>query len=633
MSKAVAIQMNTVRPQGGFEMTVTTTFTTNFVKSITLNSDGSQGSLVSLPGGSFGVASTSSGNTVFGQLYNLSGNPTTSSFQISNLGVNAANPAIAHLTNGNNVVVFQDTDSIVFQVNSPTGAIVVSDVDIGDTNSSNPDVTALTGGGFVIVNQDNFSATDNDIDVRIYNNLGVVSNAFAVDSSGAHDTNAKVAGLLDGGFAVTWQRLVAGETEVWRAVYNADGSVRAAAALFDSAGTINENPDIVALANGGFAVVYADNGWDGVEREITYARFDIAGTFQGFTRLNTNTQSEFQPSVVQLSNGVVAISYHDDVFGDTDPMVSFVDGNSGALLSPSGLRLNSSVSNEQDTSIAALNDGRFVVSWHNGSNNDVVAEIHQAVRFSSSDAASDTINGYALVDEMHGNGGDDTLNGLAGNDILFGEAGNDFLNGGAGKDTMYGGGDNDIYFVSSADDRTIEEVGQGTDTVRSLIDWTLAANVDRLELQGTANLTGNGNGLKNTLVGNSGNNILRGAAGNDLLAGGAGNDTLVGGTGIDAFHFNATLGPTNIDKITDYTVVDDLIQLDKGIFTGLAAGWLTAGAFHTGSAAHDASDRIIYNSTTGALLFDKDGIGGTAAVKFAQLSAGLSMNAGEFFIV
>ncbi|NGN42340.1 calcium-binding protein [Mesorhizobium sp. CGMCC 1.15528] len=273
------------------------------------------------------------------------------------------------------------------------------------------------------------------------------------------------------------------------------------------------------------------------------------------------------------------------------------------------------------------------MSWHDGANNDVVAEIHQSVRVSTGDGEDDVIVGYELVDLMKGGGGGDTLEGGAGNDKLYGESGHDILNGQAGKDNMYGGTGNDIYVVSSADDRTIENAAEGSDTVRSYIDWILDANVERLEFLGTADLTGNGNTLNNTLIGNDGKNILRGGIGNDTLDGGKGADTLVGGDGNDSFVFNKPLGSNNIDKINDYNVAQDTIQLENSVFTGLAGGVLTAGAFYAGTAAHDASDRIIYNATTGALLFDKDGAGGAAAVQFATLSTGLAMSAGEFFVI
>jgi Ca2+-binding RTX toxin-like protein len=103
--------------------------------------------------------------------------------------------------------------------------------------------------------------------------------------------------------------------------------------------------------------------------------------------------------------------------------------------------------------------------------------------------------------------GNDSLLGSIGADTLRGEAGHDIINGGAGNDIMHGGTGNDIFVVGSAGDQTIELAGQGTDTVRSFVDWTLGANMERLELQGSSNLSGTGNALNNTLVGNSGNNL------------------------------------------------------------------------------------------------------------------------------
>ena len=47
----------------------------------------------------------------------------------------------------------------------------------------------------------------------------------------------------------------------------------------------------------------------------------------------------------------------------------------------------------------------------------------------------------------------------------------------------------------------------------------------------------------------------------------------------------------------------------------------------------DGNDRIIYNTTTGALYYDPDGDGAAAAVQFATLGTGLALTAADFFVV
>jgi serralysin len=137
------------------------------------------------------------------------------------------------------------------------------------------------------------------------------------------------------------------------------------------------------------------------------------------------------------------------------------------------------------------------------------------------------------------------------------------------------------------------------------------------------------------LKGNAVKNKLKGNAGNDLLSGGDGNDTLWGGSGKDTFLFNTEPDArTNVDRIVDFSRVHDTIRLENGIFDGLTKrGTLTKSLFHIGAQAHDANDRVIYNKKTGALSYDRDGIGESAPTKFAQLKAGLGLTAADFYIV
>ncbi|WP_244433708.1 calcium-binding protein, partial [Azospirillum sp. B506] len=133
-----------------------------------------------------------------------------------------------------------------------------------------------------------------------------------------------------------------------------------------------------------------------------------------------------------------------------------------------------------------------------------------------------------------GSAGNDTLRGGAGNDTLAGAAGNDWLDGGAGADSLIGGSGNDTHIVDQTGDVVVELVGEGSDTVRSAIDYTLGANVEALVLTGGA-LTGTGNDLDNSLTGTAADNVLVGLDGNDTLNGGAGADTLIGGAGNDTY--------------------------------------------------------------------------------------------------
>ena len=229
-----------------------------------------------------------------------------------------------------------------------------------------------------------------------------------------------------------------------------------------------------------------------------------------------------------------------------------------------------------------------------------------------------------------------SLTGDANANALSGGAGNDTITGGAGADTMSGGAGNDVYVVDITGDKIIESASGGLDSVQSAITFSLAGAgvVETLTLTGSGSIKGTGNASNNKLTGNTGANTLDGGAGNDMLNGGVGKDMLTGGAGKDTFFFTAALSAANSDKINDFSVADDTVRMENAVFAALkATGTLAESAFYAGAAAHDASDRIIYNKATGALSYDADGKGGTAAVRFATLAKGLALTHADFMVV
>ncbi|WP_293901982.1 S8 family serine peptidase [Phenylobacterium sp.] len=146
---------------------------------------------------------------------------------------------------------------------------------------------------------------------------------------------------------------------------------------------------------------------------------------------------------------------------------------------------------------------------------------------------ANTITGNTGANVLTGADGDDILTGGAGTDTLIGGIGNDRLTGGTEADTMTGGPGDDTYDVDDAGDLVVELPGEGNDLVNASVSYTLAPNVERLTLTGTASIDATGNGLDNAITGNTGDNVLSGLDGADTLTGGTGNDTLLGGIGDD----------------------------------------------------------------------------------------------------
>ncbi|MBM1174571.1 M10 family metallopeptidase [Microvirga arabica] len=212
--------------------------------------------------------------------------------------------------------------------------------------------------------------------------------------------------------------------------------------------------------------------------------------------------------------------------------------------------------------------------------------------------------------------------------------------------TLWDGGGNDTYdFSDYADNLTVDmrpgkwvttsptqlaDLGHGH-YARGNIANALLYKADTRSLIENAR----GGSGDDKLIGNQGANRLSGSSGDDTLTGGLGNDVFVSGPGRDRFVFNTLPDEVaNLDRIVDFNVKDDTIRLDNAVFTAVGkTGRLSSTAFWNEAAAHDKSDRILYDKGSGSLYYDPDGIGQAAQVEFAHLARGLKLHTSDFYVV
>ena len=222
---------------------------------------------------------------------------------------------------------------------------------------------------------------------------------------------------------------------------------------------------------------------------------------------------------------------------------------------------------------------------------------------------------------------------LTGNELanhIWGNDGSNTLDGAGGADRLVGLAGNDRFIVDNLGDMITEAVDGGSDRVLVSASYNLN-NGASVELITTTNdnntqaMNIRGNDFANVIYGNAGQNILSGLEGNDILFG-------LGGR--DYFLFERALNATtNADHVRDFEPIDDSIWLSRGVFSSLPAGSLPETAFRVGSGASTPDHRIIYESASGRLFFDHDGVGGASQVLFATLTTHPTIDASDFLVV
>ncbi len=384
--------------------------------------------------------------------------------------------------------------------------------------------------------------------------------------------------------------------------------------------TLNGGAGIDSMyGHGGNDTYIVDNVADKVF-EVVAGGNDTVLTSVTFTLANLQ---EIENFATTSQAGVGAINLTGNGFNN------HIDGNNGVNIIKGGLGADTMLGHGGNDTYYVENASDVVIEDVNAGTVDIISSsisfttVANIERLALTGTANIDATGLATqADYLIGNAGINTLTGLGGNDKL---------NGGTNHDFMIGGDGNDTYYVDNVLDVVTEAAGAtaGTvDVISSSISFTNALNVERLALSGTGNINATGlSSQADYLLGNAGNNTLNGMGGKDMLSGGLGNDI---------FRFDTALSAvTNVDKILDFNVAADTIQLENSIFTLFnTIGAIAADLFKdlTTGGAQDANDVILYNETTGALFYDADGLGGNAATQFATLTNHVAIFYDDFII-
>ncbi|UVC07293.1 hypothetical protein IHQ71_19025 [Rhizobium sp. TH2] len=394
------------------------------------------------------------GTDIIGQIYDAQGNVVGGAFQLNfaNFLDSENDPAIAALPDGGFVVVHEDNGTgtggdadIRFERYDASGTRItggtIASGSIGGVVTSNPSITVFANGDFLVSYQE-LSAGNTNVIAKIVNGATNVVGAalIAAQNSADVDANPDTIVLSSGNFLTAYEEtdsVVGIEAFITTTTGALVSNVQVA-----NAGT---DPHAAALVDGGFVVVWQDAANNGdIRAEI---RSDAGGVVTPAFLVQGSANSENEPEVVALKDGGFFVAWDDDTsgelrgqrFGATGTVIgtTFTIATGGAITDPE---------------LGLADDGRILVTFNN-----TAGEISQVIldprdNVIDGDDGSETITSRIDGATVDGNGGDDTLIGQGGDDRLIGGLGADHLSGGAGNDRLIGGPDNDVLFGQDGKD-------------------------------------------------------------------------------------------------------------------------------------------------------------------------------------
>ncbi|MEN9358969.1 MAG: hypothetical protein RL095_504 [Verrucomicrobiota bacterium] len=413
------------------------------------------------------------------------------------------NAQVCKLNDGSIVMAWYSSlqGGLVFQRFDSTGAKLGAET-VWTFAYSQFDICALTNGGFSVS-----WAAGTYVQFQQFDAQGSLAGSIVTISgpgnSTASKSNGMICGLTGGGWVEAWYQA----NDVRYAQYNPDGT-KLVERTVSAVSQTQRLPDVVALSNGGYAIAYVSNhvsvsvnsvfmqfmsatgvvanssvsvgsvgsvsgqtsaeapialdtnstgvgiAWRNYSGQIYFARYNNSGVLVG-SAISVGTASlDSTPSLAFLNDGGWVIAWHNTDSYNTGIYAQRYNASGVAV--GSATLINSVTTDIQSIpSIDALTDGGYLISWQSnlqdGSGYGIFAQRFDAV-------------GNKLYQRT-------TWSLTSGIDVVTGSSGIDFVNGISTDDSINTGSGDDIVSFSSADFALIDG-GSGRDVL------SLSQNLD-----------------------------------------------------------------------------------------------------------------------------------------------------------
>ncbi|MEE1613054.1 calcium-binding protein [Microvirga sp. CF3016] len=303
------------------------------------------------------------------QIFDLNGNPKTADILVEDSRDDSSISIIAvtAFPDGKYSITWEwdDTsdftaDKIYHRIFDADGGAVRTDILEGDT-FFRPAILAFADGGYVVARQSiGPNALDRSILLRVYDAVGNAGEDLIIDQNPWYDPELTTTALASGKYVLTWlsDRNRDGTQEIYQRLFTADGEFLGAEILVkDTTLGIRGSPEVTALNNGGYVVVWERYGGQGGVFKRQYDADGLATEPETLVSAPGDNLAG-KPEVTSLANGTYIVTW---VGRDGAYSQSFdINGNRiGHAILISDQWSSSSFS----ITPTALPDGSHVVTW------------------------------------------------------------------------------------------------------------------------------------------------------------------------------------------------------------------------------------------------------------------------------